>query len=63
MRSQERFGRSRAAGDDLAPASADIPAQSSWKLTKGGAYVHICANETIGGVEFKASDSNSMAHS
>ena len=33
---------------------ADIPAQSSWKLTKGGAFVHICANETIQGVEFKA---------
>lgn len=35
------------------PSLAAIPAQESWKLTKGGAYVHICANETIGGVEFK----------
>jgi phosphoserine aminotransferase len=33
---------------------ADIPAQSTWKLTPGAAYVHICANETIQGVEFKA---------
>jgi len=32
----------------------EIPDQSTWKLTKGGAYVHICANETIGGVEFKS---------
>ena len=27
--------------------------QASWKLTPGAKYVHICSNETIGGVEFK----------
>eukprot|EP00271_Cylindrocystis_brebissonii_P015692 TRINITY_DN38669_c0_g1_i1.p1 TRINITY_DN38669_c0_g1~~TRINITY_DN38669_c0_g1_i1.p1 ORF type:complete len:446 (+),score=91.88 TRINITY_DN38669_c0_g1_i1:138-1475(+) len=31
----------------------DIPPQSEWKLTAGAKYVHICANETIQGVEFK----------
>jgi phosphoserine aminotransferase len=36
-------------------ARADIPAQASWKLTPDAAYVHICANETIQGVEFKVS--------
>lgn len=30
----------------------DIPAQSTWKLDPSAAYVHICMNETIGGVEF-----------
>tara|TARA_A100000164_G_C21905597_1_gene772816 strand:+ start:613 stop:1728 length:1116 start_codon:yes stop_codon:yes gene_type:complete len=29
-----------------------IPDQSSWKLNKNSAFVHICSNETIGGVEF-----------
>jgi phosphoserine aminotransferase len=29
-----------------------VPAQSSWKLRPDAAYVHICGNETIGGVEF-----------
>ncbi len=29
-----------------------IPAQSAWQLNKDAAYVHICSNETIGGVEF-----------
>ena len=29
-----------------------VPPQSSWQLSKGAAYVHICTNETIGGVEF-----------
>jgi phosphoserine aminotransferase len=29
-----------------------IPAQSDWKLDPGASYVHICSNETIGGVQF-----------
>jgi phosphoserine aminotransferase len=29
-----------------------IPKQSEWKLDPGAAYVHICSNETIGGVEY-----------
>jgi phosphoserine aminotransferase len=29
-----------------------VPPQSSWKLDPNAAYVHICTNETIGGVEF-----------
>ena len=29
-----------------------IPARDTWKLSKEAAYVHICTNETIDGVEF-----------
>ncbi len=29
-----------------------VPAVDSWELTADAAYLHICANETIGGVEF-----------
>ena len=29
-----------------------VPAQSAWKLSKDAAYVHVCTNETIGGVEY-----------
>jgi phosphoserine aminotransferase len=29
-----------------------IPAFADWKLDRNAAYVHICSNETIGGVEF-----------
>jgi phosphoserine aminotransferase len=29
-----------------------VPAQSAWKLDRGAAYVHVCTNETIGGVEY-----------
>jgi phosphoserine aminotransferase len=29
-----------------------MPKQTSWKLNPDAAYVHICSNETIGGVEY-----------
>jgi phosphoserine aminotransferase len=29
-----------------------IPKQAEWKLDAGASYVHICSNETIGGVQF-----------
>ena len=29
-----------------------VPGRSSWRLDPDAAYVHICANETIGGVEY-----------
>lgn len=31
----------------------DIPARGDWRLTPGAAYVHVTANETIHGVEFR----------
>lgn len=30
-----------------------MPPQAGWKLDPGAAYVHICSNETIGGVEYQ----------
>jgi phosphoserine aminotransferase len=29
-----------------------VPARAAWKLTPEAAYVHVCTNETIGGVEY-----------
>jgi len=29
-----------------------VPARADWKLSEDAAYVHICTNETIGGVEY-----------
>jgi phosphoserine aminotransferase len=42
---------------DVAATSADrnfsyVPAQSTWRLDPNAAYVHVCTNETIGGVEY-----------
>ena len=30
-----------------------VPPQSTWKLSDDPAYVHVCTNETIGGVEYQ----------
>ena len=30
-----------------------VPERSSWKLSPNSAYVHVCTNETIGGVEYQ----------
>jgi phosphoserine aminotransferase len=32
---------------------SDIPARDTWTLSKDAAYVHICTNETIDGVEYQ----------
>jgi phosphoserine aminotransferase len=42
---------------NVAASSADtaydrVPPRDSWRLDPGAAYVHICSNETIGGVEY-----------
>ncbi|MEI6545836.1 MAG: 3-phosphoserine/phosphohydroxythreonine transaminase [Burkholderiales bacterium] len=36
-----------------AGAYTHIPAQSVWKLSREAAYLHLCTNETIEGVEFQ----------
>ena len=30
-----------------------MPARETWKLARDAAYVHVCTNETIGGVEYQ----------
>ena len=42
---------------NVAASAADrnftyVPAQASWNLDPNAAYVHVCTNETIGGVEY-----------
>jgi phosphoserine aminotransferase len=42
---------------NVAASSADasftyVPEQARWKLSPDAAYVHVCTNETIGGVEY-----------
>lgn len=41
------------AADGEAGGFRDIPARGGWKLSNDAAYVHITANETIHGVEFR----------
>ena len=47
------FGQIRiAANSEESGRYTRTPAQSEWKLDPQAAYVHMCSNETIGGVEF-----------
>ena len=46
------FGQIDIAASNEAELFMHVPAFASWKLNKDAAYVHICTNETINGVEF-----------
>lgn len=46
------FGQVNVAATADASRFTAIPKQSEWTLDPGASYVHICSNETIGGVQF-----------
>jgi phosphoserine aminotransferase len=46
------YGQANIAASADASRFTAIPRQSEWKLDPGASYVHICSNETIGGVQF-----------
>jgi phosphoserine aminotransferase len=48
----KKFGEAHVAATAEDRNFTYVPKQSAWKLTKDAAYVHICSNETIGGVEY-----------
>lgn len=47
-----RYAEVNVAASGQASNFTRIPPQSEWKLRPDAAYVHICSNETIGGVEY-----------
>lgn len=47
-----KYGTSHLAASGKAEGFTQIPAASSWQLSRGASYVHFCTNETINGVEF-----------
>jgi phosphoserine aminotransferase len=53
-----RYGPASVIADGAAQVGSDgkylsVPAFESWKLSKGAAYLHLCTNETIDGVEYQ----------
>jgi phosphoserine aminotransferase len=48
------FGKVNVAASSEDRRFTCIPPRDEWKLTPDAAYVHICGNETIGGVEFQS---------
>lgn len=52
VKEAKNFGKVNIAATGEASHFTAIPKQSEWKLDPQAAYVHICSNETIGGVEY-----------
>lgn len=48
----QKYGQVQVAATSEASKFTAIPPQGEWKLDAGASYVHICSNETIGGVQF-----------
>lgn len=47
-----RYARVNVAASSQAERFTRVPAREAWKLTPGAAYLHVCTNETIDGVEY-----------
>ena len=47
-----KFAKINVAASSEATSFDRIPKRETWKLNPDAAYVHICSNETIGGVEY-----------
>jgi phosphoserine aminotransferase len=47
-----KYARINVAASSEADAFTSIPPRASWKLDPEAGYVHICSNETIGGVQY-----------
>ncbi|KAK3271243.1 Phosphoserine aminotransferase [Cymbomonas tetramitiformis] len=53
IKEAKKYCKVNVAATSKAENFTHIPEESNWTLTPGGKLVHICYNETIGGVEFK----------
>ncbi len=52
IKEAKKYGKVNVAATSEASKFTSIPPRSTWKLDPTAAYVHICGNETIGGVEY-----------
>jgi phosphoserine aminotransferase len=52
IKEAKTYGKVNIAASGEASNFTAIPKQSEWKLDPDASYVHICSNETIGGVEY-----------
>ncbi|MFC7517128.1 3-phosphoserine/phosphohydroxythreonine transaminase [Herbaspirillum sp. GCM10030257] len=53
IKEAQKYCNVNVAASSEAQKFTTIPPRDSWKLSKDAAYVHICTNETIDGVEFQ----------
>ncbi|KAF4530367.1 hypothetical protein B566_EDAN018513, partial [Ephemera danica] len=52
IKEAQRYAKVNVAASAEASGFTSIPQRASWQLDPQAAYVHICSNETIGGVEY-----------
>lgn len=52
LKEAQTYGQITLAASGESTRFTAIPPQKDWKLDPGASYVHICSNETIGGVQF-----------
>ncbi len=52
IKEAKKYGKVNVAASAADTGYTTIPPRASWKLDPEAAYVHICSNETIGGVEY-----------
>ena len=52
LKEAKKYGAVNVAASATSTGYTSIPARDTWKLDPNAAYVHICSNETIGGVEY-----------
>jgi len=52
IKEAKRYCKVNVAASGEAGRYTSVPKQETWKLDPNAAYVHICSNETIGGVEY-----------
>jgi phosphoserine aminotransferase len=52
IKEAKKYGKVNVAASAADTGYTSIPARETWKLDPDAAYVHICSNETIGGVEY-----------
>jgi len=52
IKEAKRYAQVNVAASGEAGGFTGVPPQGEWKLSPGAAYLHVCTNETIDGVEF-----------
>jgi phosphoserine aminotransferase len=52
IKEARKYGNVNIAASGEASGFQEVPPRDTWKLSKDAAYVHICTNETIDGVEY-----------
>jgi len=54
LKEAQRYCRTHVAASNADNQHTQLPAPATWQISPDAAYVHVCSNETINGLEFQA---------